>query len=258
MEAPLKVERDDGSVLVLRPGGGWILLLIGAAMVVTTLFVVYLLGQSATLTCQRTAGDLDCHLNRAVLGITFVDRPLGRLVGAQVSTSEDSDGDPTYRVELQTQRDRVPLTLHWSSGCRAKQAMVQDIEAFLGDATATTLTTGDSGTVGLTVAGILLLTAVGLTVGGVRALNTTWTFDRIQHVIVKERRSLSGPRTWAYGLDEVTGVRVGSSRDSDGDRTYRVELQTVQGETIPLTSWFTSGYQRKAATADLIAAYLLD
>jgi len=50
--------------------------------------------------------------------------------------------------------------------------------------------------------------------------------------------------------------RLNTSRDSDRDRTYRVVLCTAQGQRIPTTSWYSSGYRGKQRTADVISAFI--
>jgi len=58
---------------------------------------------------------------------------------ATVEVSEDSDGDDTYRVALETTQGVIPLTDFYSSGFSDKQRITEQINAFLADGDAPTL-----------------------------------------------------------------------------------------------------------------------
>ncbi len=253
----MKIVHQDTSVLQLRPRGGWILLLIGALMLVTTPVWLVFLGQSTHLECERTSAEQStCRLTRTILNITTNDRPLEGLTGAQVSQSTDSDGDTMYRVVLETAAGDVALTSSRSSNRSPHDARADEINRFLADANMPSLTLTVSGTIGWIVSGVLALVEVGLFIAGIQAMSTTWTFDKTQGTIIKYRRGLTGPRGWQYDLREINGAIVSHSRDSDGDTTYRVELVTEQGQRIPMTSWYSSGYTGKERTATVIQQFL--
>jgi hypothetical protein len=48
---------------------------------------------------------------------------------------------------------------------------------------------------------------------------------------------------------------VARSSGDDGD-TFRVVLSMSSGDIVPMTTYFTAGYQKKAKTAALICAFL--
>jgi len=252
----MKVHYQDDRLLQLRPRSTWILLAIGIVMVIASPLWVWAMGQATTLSCDRVNGQARCRLSRSVLGISVTDDPLETLTGAHVGESTDSDGDTTYRVVLETGGRSVPLTNHTSSGYSRKAATVDDIEKFVSDPSIPSLEVHDAGTVGLIVCGIFLLIGVGMIVGGIQARSTLWTFDRDHDVVVKYRKGLSGAKSWEYRLSDIGEVMVTSSRDSDGGTTYRVELLTVQGQAIPMTSWYSSGYRAKEQTANTIRGFL--
>jgi len=253
----MKVHYQDDRILQLRPRGGWVLLLIGVIVVLLAPLWIWLMGLSTTLSCERVpSGHPQCKLSRAVLGFSISNRPLEALTGAHVAQSTDSDGDTMYRLMIETGDQVIPFTSHTSSSYSGKASAVADIQRYLTDTSIPLLTIRDRGTVGLVVSGIFILIGAGLAISGVQSLSTMWTFDRDQDAIVKFRRTLFGPNMWQYTLSDIANVAVSTSRDSDGDRTYRVELYTAQGQHIPMTSWFSSGYKSKQRTADVISAFI--
>lgn len=68
-------------------------------------------------------------------------------------------------------------------------------------------------------------------------------------------RSILGISMRDDTLEALQGAYVAQSRDNDGDITYRVMLVTGGGE-VPLTSYTSSGYGKKASTADQINAFV--
>jgi hypothetical protein len=253
----MKIHYQDDRLLQLRPQGGWVILLIGVVVVLSAPLWIWLMGQSTTLSCERVPSERpQCRLSRDVLGFSISDKPLEALAGAHMAQSTDSDGDTMYRLMIEAGDQVIPLTNHTSSSYSRKASAVEDIQRYLADTSIQSLTVRDAGTVGLVVSGIFLLIGAGLGIGGVHSLSTLWTFDRDQDAIVKYRRTLFGPRTWQYTLSDIVDVVVRTSRDSDGDRTYRVELYTAQGQQIPMTSWYSSGYRGKQRTADAISAFI--
>jgi hypothetical protein len=68
-------------------------------------------------------------------------------------------------------------------------------------------------------------------------------------------RSLLGISLRDDPLEALESAYVAQSRDSDGDVTYRVMLVTGGGE-IPLTSYTSSGYRKKASIADQINKFV--
>lgn len=253
----MKVTYQDDRLLQLKPQGGRILLLVGALMVLFTPLWLWLMGQSTTFTCERiSSGPPECTLSRAILGITISDVAVRDLRGARIAQSTDSDGDTMYRLMIMANDREIPFTTYTSSSYSGKASAVEDIERYLSDNSIPTLTIQDAGMVGLIVSSVFIAIGAGLVIGGARSLSSLWTFDRDYDLVVKYRKTLRGPKEWRYTLSEINNVIVSSSRDSDGDRTYRVELFTDQGERIPMSSWYSSGYARKQRTADAIRAFI--
>ncbi len=68
-------------------------------------------------------------------------------------------------------------------------------------------------------------------------------------------RSLLGISLSDRPLEALQGAYVSESRDSDGDITYRVMLETGSGD-VPLTAYTSSGYNKKATAADEINQFV--
>jgi len=253
----MKVHYQDDRILQLRPQGGWVLLLIGIIVVLLAPLWLWLMGQDTTLSCERVpSGPPLCQLSRAVLGFSVSDRPLEVLTGAHVAQSTDSDGDTMYRLMIETGDQVIPFTSHTSSSYSGKASAAAEVQRYLTDTSIESLTIRDAGTVGLVVSSVFILIGAGLGIGGIQSLSTLWTFDRDQDAIVKFRRTLFGPNMWQYTLSDIARVAVSTSRDSDGGTTYRVELYTAQGQHIPMRSRYSSGYESKQRTADVISAFI--
>ena len=104
----------------------------------------------------------------------------------------------------------------------------------------------------------LIFALIGIVeiIGGYMGRYNVWHIDKTEHLLVHNRKGLSGTKVSEYALDEVTGAKVESSRDSDGDRTYRIDFTTKNGERIPMTSWYSNGYKKKQEAAALISEFL--
>ncbi|MFM7334056.1 MAG: hypothetical protein ACKO2N_17075 [Tabrizicola sp.] len=67
------------------------------------------------------------------------------------------------------------------------------------------------------------------------------SLDRSSGQITRIERSVRGLKRTTYPLDRLQEAKVGVSYDSDGN-TYRTELRlTGPEETVPFTSYYTSG-----------------
>lgn len=253
----MKIVQHNDNILQFRPRGGWFVLLMGALLIVTTPVWLVLFGQTTQLTCERTtAGSPRCRLSKSIFGVALRDDPIEALQGARVAESRDSDGDLMYKLVLDTGAGSVPFTNASSSSYNPKARRAADINNFVADTSVSSLTVESGGAIGWIVSGVLGLMGVGLLFGGMQMSSTVWTFDRTQNAIVKERHGLAGSKAWQYDLAEIQDALVTESRDSDGDRTYRVELVSRQGQRIPMTSWYSSGYQKKEDIVRVIRRFL--
>lgn len=83
------------------------------------------------------------------------------------------------------------------------------------------------------------------------------TLDRSTGLLTRTMRSVRGLSQEIHALDRLTMATVGVSHDSDGT-TYRTELRlTGPDQTVPFTSYYTSGRKPEAmaqAVNDWLAA----
>lgn len=87
----------------------------------------------------------------------------------------------------------------------------------------------------------LIGVGVPVLIGALMVQRVRLTFDRKAGQITRMRRSVLGLTRVTYPLDRLVEARVGAGRDSDGT-TYRMELRLADPvETVPFTSYHTSG-----------------
>jgi hypothetical protein len=106
--------------------------------------------------------------------------------------------------------------------------------------------------------GILMaLVGVGVPVllGALFVQRVRLTLDRKTGLVTRTRRSVLGLTQATHPLQRLTGARVGASVDSDG-ATYRMELCLADPpETVPFTTYYTSG-QRPHRMAEVVESWL--
>ncbi|MCU0902245.1 MAG: hypothetical protein MUE83_00015 [Tabrizicola sp.] len=97
---------------------------------------------------------------------------------------------------------------------------------------------------GLVLGGVfmgLLGGGVPVLIGALMVRRVRLTFDRQAGRLIRTSRSVSGLQRGEYALDRLVEAKVGVSYDSDGN-TYRTELSLRDPpETVPFTSYYTSG-----------------
>lgn len=90
---------------------------------------------------------------------------------------------------------------------------------------------------------MMFLVGVGVPVliGALMVQRVRLTFDRAAGTVTRTRRSVLGLTQSTYALDRLERARVGVSTDSDGS-TYRTVLDLRDPvETVPFTTYYTSG-----------------
>lgn len=117
----LKLDPDQ----MIRGGLGLLFFLVGLA-------VMLFLGQMVTLTCVRSQPPPGyCTLRSAnMVSARETIIPITDLRGASLDISYGDDGE-TYRVLLQTSDGSLPMTGYYSSGFKAKQRAVDQVNSFL-------------------------------------------------------------------------------------------------------------------------------
>ena len=111
---------------------------------------------------------------------------------------------------------------------------------------------------GLSIAALLIAGASMATVGALMGLlpaTHTFAFSRSERRLIVVRQRLGRVTREEYPLRNVASAFVDSSKSSDGD-TWRVVVQLADGQIIPVTSYYTSGYDSKKIAADRIQEFL--
>lgn len=104
------------------------------------------------------------------------------------------------------------------------------------------------------VSGLILLgfSAAGLLLSS----ENTITLDKNLNRFILRRRYIWRTKIQEHPLDEVVGFELEKHRDSDGDRVYRIIAVLKSGETIPFTSAYTSGRERKCQKVEQLNQWL--
>jgi hypothetical protein len=108
--------------------------------------------------------------------------------------------------------------------------------------------------VGGLVGGLILLgfSATGL----ILSSENTITMDKNLNRFILRRRYIWRTTTKVHPLDDVTGFELEKHRDSDGDRVYRIIAVLKSGKTIPFSSAYTSGRERKRQRVEQLNQWL--
>ncbi len=244
-------------ILGLRSRHWRLFFLMGIVFTLSSILVFILFGQSITLACNRlNTMNPSCTLSRILIGFTLKEQTIDELHFARIAENTDSDGDSTYRIILETGEGNVPLRSYSSSGRQKKADVVEEINAFLKDNRQPTLSLHYTGGPNMVLTLVFSLIGILEIIFGYMGRYNVWHIDKTEHLLTHSRKGLRGTMVTEYALDEVSGAIVESSRDSDGDRTYRITFTTKTDERIPVTSWYSSGYKKKQEAVDLIVAFL--
>jgi hypothetical protein len=244
-------------VLEMRPRPWRLFVLMGILFTLVGIVVYFFLGQKIILACTReTTSQPSCMLSRTFLGYTISEKSLNGLVGARLIESEDDDGDLIYKIILDTEQQQIPVTTYFSSGYQAKLQFVGEVNAFFNYTDKQTVTVETGGGNALIMPIVCACTGLLELFVGLRVRNNIWRIDKVEHMLTRKRKNLLGSKVTEYALDQITGAMVASSRDSEGDTTYRINFTTSSGEDIPMTSLYTSGFRKKQETVTLINEFL--
>uniref|UniRef100_B8HVH2 Transmembrane protein n=1 Tax=Cyanothece sp. (strain PCC 7425 / ATCC 29141) TaxID=395961 RepID=B8HVH2_CYAP4 len=250
----MKVIQQTSSELTLQTQP-WVLWIMGGVFAIAGL-VIPLLASQTTLACQRLeANQGNCNLHKfSSLSTTTQTIALKDLRGARVDSYRDSDGDRTYRVMLQLP-DRERMFLSFSS-YGAATTLSDRINHFVQNPSIPTLQEGrDDRSGALMFAPIFIVIGLGIAV--FLGQRVTCHFDRRSGYVRITKQGVLGSQTADYSLREVVDVQVEASRSSSSNgETFRVSLVLANGDRLPLTSYYSSGWNDKKETADQIKTFL--
>jgi hypothetical protein len=252
----MKLTKFDQNHIAIRsnPVGMWIM---GIVFVGFAVVAVLFLGAKSTLECSRSGQNQGaCVLTQqSFVKTTTKNIPLTQMVAAGVHTSQDSEGDETYKVVLQTSGGTIPLTSYSSSGYASHQRIADQINTFLADTSIANVEVKQDSR--------LLLNILGAVFGGVGLLlilltsRQTIDLDRGKGLVTLQKSSLITKSSDEIMFGDLAGAEVEQSSSSDGN-TYRVALVQRNGQRTPLTSFYSSGYQGKQDLANEINRFLND
>lgn len=247
----LKTIESTPTTLALRrlPILMWLICL---GLLALGIVLTLILGKLHILECERLGSGGTCQLiTRSLFGSGSLESfPLSDLQGAVVESSEDSEGDITYRVALQINGDNQPITPVYSSGYSKKDAVADSINRFIRDShQPSLLVRQDDRFFGILFGGICLLTALAL--AAFFGQIVTLRLDRSTGTISLKRVGLLGVREGEYMLNDFNDAVL-----EYGENTSRIALVNREGGHLPLTNEFTSGMRDKETAAKQIRAFL--
>lgn len=226
----------------------WIMALVflGASAMILLIF-----GRKVTLNCDRSLPPAGvCTLESA----SFIDSnqtqiSAGNLQRAEVRVNYgDSNSSDTYQVVLMTTNGELPFTEYYSSGSSKKQQLANEINQFIQDDSQNTLSVETDDRLFISIlAGIFA--GVGALMGLFSGI-TTLDLDRSSGLLTVSKRRLLPAGASEYLLSDFQGAEIESSKN-----TYRVVLRMRDGRTVPLTSYYSSGYKGKKKLADELEAF---
>jgi|GEM_PF-959205 len=236
----------------------WLMWSVGSLFLAVGALAGALIGGETILTCDRTA-PAQCDLSqRRLIGAQSEQFPVAELQSARVREKRDSDGDRTYQVVLELQSDDLSFTPYSSSGASHHRAQAARINAFIADPNQLTLTVRED----TRFWGLLFFVAFGGG-GGLLLLSkvVVCDFDKSMGQLRLTRNGLLGHEEHQYRLQDIIQAQLqrssgGSSRRGRNQATYRVAIVLRSGESVPLTSYYSSGRSDKQRTVEQLRQFL--
>lgn len=254
----MKVLRQNSSELTLQHSPWWIWMMGGIFVLMGGLPLLFL-GQS-TLTCQRSTPTVGtCQLVKGTLFRHQVETfALQDLTEARVETrSARRKGGRrrslTYQILLVTRDREIPLKDYYSSG-DGQLARANRINQFRKTPSLLTLSeTEDDRPWALGF--LALFSSVGVGTILVFGQKLTYEFNRTLGLLAILRQGVIGTKHREHSLQNLAGIRIECSSSSKS-KNYRVALVYENGESVPMTFYYSSGRAEHAQTASQIGEFL--
>lgn len=165
-----------------------------------------------------------------------------------------------YRITLVTEQGNIPLTTTYISRFEPEYqsllTIVDRIDFFIEKSLEDSLTIQQDekllGYIGFVISGffgllVLLLIATAPCI--------TFSCDREADSVTIERRNFFGKKTFQEKVSNITAVEV-EEQNGEESTTYRINLLLKTGKHLPLTYFFTSGWQEKQQIANCLKKFL--
>jgi hypothetical protein len=209
--------------------------LVAGIPIAVSLLLLGLSALTGTLVCRRAQpGEIDCTVSRALAGFELSRSEVRGLTGASLGRSGGRSS--AYRVDLQARSGAGSLTPIPTSGAGRQKAIVEEINRFVADERAPSLTVSEGKGLVLLVVGLVFLGA-GLLATPLWTPIVTWTFDRRTGSLTVNSRRASGGTTATYPLDELRSATVTPGH---------VAVRLASGEHLLLAS---DGHEARAREA---------
>ncbi len=236
----MKIVYRDENTLILRPAGMFLAILDVVLCVGLGLFLAISAGLSSHLVCQRLANvQLQCQFRKTLFGLTTHEEWVNGLQSARVEeiqgdyNGRTGDYDISYQIVLSTVDGEKQIS-ESSSGLR-QRSLVKRINESIQRSNLSRWNIVYNEAKGLFGGAFFFVFALLDTKASLKNVLTTWTFDRVQGVLIHRRRRLFGVKVAEYPLRDIYKVRVVESRGVKGIIVYCVEIWTRSGTRLPLT-----------------------
>ncbi|MEH1859276.1 MAG: hypothetical protein V7L21_15050 [Nostoc sp.] len=192
-------------------------------------------------------------------------KQISGLIGTRLEkqTKTDKEGKIlyTYRVQLLTNTETIPLTRIAYSDYFSEEAelIILKIKNFLAQPLEKSLVIKQDDTLkGYTAIGVtlfwFLLGLFIIATGGFINCN----FDKESNSLTLSRYrwfGTLGKAVFLYSLNEIVEIKVESSSSEDGF-VYRVSLTLISGESVSLSGCYSSGFEEKQEMVKMIKSFL--
>ncbi|WP_131783515.1 hypothetical protein [Legionella gresilensis] len=211
----------------------------------------YFLG-NYQITCNDIKPNLarECLLNFSFFGISKKQTNLNTLIGAAII------GTSTYSIMLKTTDGLINMTQDSSVGYAKKEKIVDTINQFIATGTHNSVKLANPNPWWLSLIS-LLFTVVGLYIM-LFSSGYELIFDKTNNRLQYMTKNITGNKNLSFVLSDVSKINVESniSNRRDGSRTFRLVILMKDGQTYPITSYFTSGAYQKRKIAKKINTFL--
>lgn len=274
-------ESQDVLVCKLRPTISWAIATFFGGIAVIFIVVGLYVPQVTVLECDRFAPSLgydrlankaqsqniepDCKLTEIgwrgqELNRVFIHRVQEAKLETKVSNYSKNGSLDRYGVTLVNDDGSFPLTKvfdYQSISDRPKFfKSIEEISSFIHDPLAEhlSLLQDDRDLVPVAIGLTFLLTSLAVLFLSLSPY-ITFMCDRQSNMATLARHNLFRHKVSTYQISDIASVEVQETSDIESTQ-YRVIIVLQSGEKVPLTYWFTSGWQEKYSIAHKIQKFL--